>query len=345
MTVLSVPAVSRRRVSTTPRSARVAEDTPVAVSASTASAVSTCSTMWPSRSRAASSCPAPTWCSTSPSARRSETRWCWAPSCRLRSIARRSPSISATAARREVAICSPCATAARSWRSSSISTRWAWSTAPRLSATSASSCRRSLPPATASPSTASTPTSSSRCRIGKTTDASASPASSRRHRNTRSRRPGRCAVSWTVRAPRCRADRLGQAVELGARRGGAGELGDLEQDAVRGRAAAVQQAFDEPVGTGRHREVDQRADDRADHPGDRAATARPRGPARRPRRPRPPRRRWSARGAAGRRRSAPTGGRRPGRRARAPRPRAGRTRRAGPSVPRPRRGAPSGRRA
>ena len=59
-------------------------------------------------------------------------------------------------------------------------------------------------PRRASPSTASTPTSSSRCRIGKTTDASASPASSRRHRNTRSRRPGRCAVSWTVRAPRCR---------------------------------------------------------------------------------------------------------------------------------------------
>ena len=81
------------------------------------------------------------------------------------------------------------------------------------------------------------------------------------------------AVRGQLDGPRAEvpADRLGQAVELGARRGGAGELGDLEQDAVRGRAAAVQQAFDEPVGPRRHREVDQRADDRAHHPRERAA--------------------------------------------------------------------------
>ena len=78
------------------------------------------STTWSSRDRAWSNWSVDTWCSTRPRVRRSDTRWCWAPSCRSRSMRRRSPSISATTARRDAAISFACASAARSWRSSSM---------------------------------------------------------------------------------------------------------------------------------------------------------------------------------------------------------------------------------
>ena len=182
-TGLAAPASSRSSATASPWSVSSIERTPPTVSVSTRSAASSWPASMSRRWTADSVRPLFASNSTSPSASRPDTRWCCTPSWRSRSIRRRSASISDTAVRRELAISALCATAARSWRSSSMPIRCASTTVPRTPAMSSSSWRRSAcMPTTAACSTASVPICSSPWRMGTDSSADASSVPDRDHR-------------------------------------------------------------------------------------------------------------------------------------------------------------------